>query len=192
MRHKDALKQIQCNVCEERFTNKTELNTHKLKSHKSWKLCIKHFSTDPRIKCLHNLCHYSHILPSEGKHRCYNCGREFTTLEDLMLHRKSIHNAVCRLYLKNECERDQESCWFNHPENKKHVPVTHEANVTKNEKIPVTNVQPVQSVENNEQGFQDLPTVNSPNINQMMEEIMKHMKSEMAKMFQTMMDQSQN
>ena len=70
--------------------------------------------------------------------------------------------------------------------------MTHEANVTKNKKIPVTNVEPVQSVENNEQVFQDLPTVNSPNINQMMEEIMKHMKSEMAKMFQTMMDQRQN
>ena len=40
-----------------------------------------------------------------------------------------------------------------YPENKKHVPVTHEANVTKNKKILVTNVQPVQSVENNEQVF---------------------------------------
>ena len=33
-----------------------------------------------------------------------------------MLHRKNIHKAICRLYLNNECERDQETCWFNHPE----------------------------------------------------------------------------
>ena len=89
MRHKDALKQIQCTVCGERFTYKTELSTHKLKSHKSWKLCIRHFSTDPRIKCLHNPCHYSHILPSEGKHRCYDCGREFSTLEECCTGRAS-------------------------------------------------------------------------------------------------------
>ena len=31
-----------------------------------------------------------------------------------MLHRKLIHISICQLFQTNECERDQESCWFNH------------------------------------------------------------------------------
>ena len=117
----NILKNIKCNVCEDMFSNKTELSSHKLKGHKSWKLCNKFFSSDVNVKCLHNPCHFSHVPPSEGMHRCYDCGREFMVLEELMLHRKAIHNAVCRLSLTNQCERDQETCWFNHPPHKNTV-----------------------------------------------------------------------
>ena len=89
------LNNIKCTVCDDMFPNKTELSTHKFKSHKSWKLCNKFFNTDVQVKCLHNPCHFSHVPPSEGMHRCYDCGREFHVLEELMLHRKKIHNAVC-------------------------------------------------------------------------------------------------
>ena len=90
----NPLKTVECTVCNDKFSNKTELNSHKLKTHKSWKLCIKFFSQDPNVHCQHKPCHLSHVQPSPDMHRCYNCGREFPSLEGLMLHRKSIHNTI--------------------------------------------------------------------------------------------------
>ena len=110
----NVFKNVSCAVCNGTFGNKTELNAHKIKSHKSWKLCNKFFSSDPNVKCQHKPCNYSHVQPSADMHRCYNCGREFPDLEILMLHMKSLHNAICRLFQTGVCDRDQESCWFNH------------------------------------------------------------------------------
>ena len=186
----DILNNIEYNVCADKFPNKTELSKHKLKGHKSWKMCNKFFSSDPRVKCIHNPCHFSHVQPSESMHRCYDCGREFPALEELMLHRKSIHNAVCRLSLTDECERNQETCWFNHPPHKA-VTAKQVAN-TEGDKIN-TKKNTVQNVENvNHQGFQEAPPSETPNLpslemNKMMEHVLKTLKSEMTQMFKDMM-----
>ena len=138
------------------------------------------------MKCLHKPCHYSHVPPSEGMHRCYDCGREFSVLEELMLHRKAIHNAVCRLSLTNQCERDQETCWFNHPPHKNTVPA----------KYVKSNGNPENTANSNQKDFQENPPVEAPSlaapeISQMMDQMMTVMKSEMTKMFQSMMNHRQ-
>ena len=183
---RDALKNIQCNVCDDMFLNKTDLTTHKLKSHKSWKLCNKFFSSDSQVKCLHNPCHFSHVQPSEGMHRCYDCGREFSILEELMLHRKTIHNAVCRLSLTNECERDQETCWFNHPPH--HKAVSAQSVVNKETTQSNTKKNTAQSLIFQESPPVEAPDLASPQMIQIMDQMMKTMKLEMTKMFQSMIN----
>ena len=188
----NILNRIKCTVCDDMFPNKTELSTHKIKSHKSWKLCNKFFNTDVNIKCLHNPCHFSHVPPSEGMHRCYDCGREFHVLEELMLHRKAIHNAVCRMSLTGDCERNQETCWFNHPIAKHQQP----AQSVENVEGVFSNNQETDELENVtgnlSQGFQETPPQESPNLssqemNKMMDHVLKTLKSDMAQMFKNMM-----
>ena len=174
------------------FSNKTELSTHKLKGHKSWKLCNKFFSPDPNVKCLHNPCHFSHVQPSEGMHRCYDCGREFPGLEELMLHRKSIHNAVCRLSLTNECERDQETCWFNHPPHQNTVTAQSVESRQGSQKTTNKNICKNVMFVNNQTDFPESKQVEAPSLgaqqmSQMMDHMMTTMKLEMTKMFQSMM-----
>ena len=193
----DTLK-VNCTVCEEKFSNKKELNTHKLKSHKSWKQCNKFFSTDSNVKCRHNPCHFIHTQPSPGMSRCYDCGRELLELEDLMIHRKTIHNAICRLSLTNECDRDQDSCWFNHPKSSP-GPSTGPANNVIRVSTSFRDTQPgstevLQVVVNDNQDFLEslqveAPSLGSQKISQMMDHMMITLKSDRVKMFQTMMSQ---
>ena len=103
-----------------------------------------------------------------------------------MLHRKAIHNAVCRLSLTNQCERDQETCWFNHPPHKNTVPA----------KYVKSNGNPENTANSNQKDFQENPPVEAPSlaapeISQMMDQMMTVMKSEMTKMFQSMMNHRQ-
>ena len=146
----------------------------------------KFFSSDPRVKCLHNPCHFSHVQPSEGMYRCYDCGREFPALEELMLHRKSIHNAVCRLSLTDECERNQDTCWFNHPPH--HKAVSAQSVVNKETTQSNTKKNTAQSLIFQESPPVEAPDLASPQMIQIMDQMMKTMKLEMTKMFQSMIN----
>ena len=52
----------------------------------------------------------------EGIHRCFQCGEEFKTREDMHSHRKTFHRDVkpCeKFFLTRNC-RFQDKCWFSH------------------------------------------------------------------------------
>ena len=190
---KPDINNTECTVCKDTFPNKTDLNKHKLTAHKSWKLCTKFFSNNPNIKCQYNPCHYSHVAPTDNMQRCYDCGREFMTTEELMLHRKLIHKSICRLFQTNACERDQESCWFNHYVTKRNESAQNVRNSKTFSAKPVQNV----ATENNIQDFQNAPQTEAPNlfsqeISKMMDHMMKTLKGDMTQMFHSMMNHRQN
>ena len=109
-------------------------------------------------------------------------------LEELMLHRKAIHNAVCRLSLTNQCERDQETCWFNHPPHKNTVPAQGVENSVNPKTIIKQNMVGSYQEDFQENPQVEAPSLTSPLMGQMMDQMMTVMKSEMTKMFQSMMN----
>ena len=60
-------------------------------------------------------CNYSHE-PLKKAYRCYQCGEEFNTRSDMMVHRKNYHEVEdCREFLKDARCRYKERCWWAHP-----------------------------------------------------------------------------
>ena len=103
---------IKCNLCNKCFSNEDNIVIHKRNDHRSFKPCKNlpncPYGTD---------CMFNHN-PKSNKFICYECGEEFEVLRDLMVHRKKKHTMnTCEKFLKNECKRTQETCWYNH-ENK--------------------------------------------------------------------------
>ena len=47
---------------------------------------------------------------------CKVCGKEFETKHDLMRHKKSEHpsNIICREFIKSNCRRTSQQCWYRH------------------------------------------------------------------------------
>ena len=76
-------------------------------------------------------CHFSHSPVTAGKFLCYKYGEEFTNIQGLMRHHKSVHGEMCRKTSNNKCKYTQLTCWFNHNESN----VTNESVV---EREPVT------------------------------------------------------
>ena len=110
-----------------------------------------------------------------------------------MLHRKLIHISICQLFQTKECERDQESCWFNHYVTKRNESAQNVRNSKTFSAKPVQNV----ATENNIQDFQNAPQTEAPNlfsqeISKMMDHMMKTLKGDMTQMFQSMMNHRQN
>ena len=98
-----------CNFCDETFTSKNTLSTHKADIHRTFKPC-----RDP-VNCVYQSgCYFSHVPVTLGKFRCYQCGEEFNTRNVMMIHRK-IHGGVkdCIDLVKNQCTRG-DHCWWNH------------------------------------------------------------------------------
>ena len=108
---------IKCNLCGVGFNNIHEMKIHKKTNHGSHKLC-RHFSINDPTRCSHGqYCTFSHIPILEGKHRCFDCGEDFNSKNDMMLHRKSIHKErviICRKFVHGQCRLNTE-CWFTHP-----------------------------------------------------------------------------
>ena len=102
---------IKCKFCEEKFIDKNELVNHKNMKHKTYKPCEYH----KEGKCKRSPCRYSHRAIKEGYCVCYHCGKEFPEKHSLYNHRKSDHKTeVCRDFLVNNCDRQEEDCWFGH------------------------------------------------------------------------------
>ena len=60
-------------------------------------------------------CRYNHKEYPEGTQVCYECGKTFTTLHDLMKHRKLNHEVrLCREFLNNKCGFSSEDCYNTH------------------------------------------------------------------------------
>ena len=107
---------FECNSCKRKFYNKTTLDEHKQRTHKSFKPCRNMPNCPYKDECIFN-----HKTINNNMFLCYECGIEEKTLADLMIHRKNKHTVSdCYKYSTNECKHTSETCWFNHkmkPEN---------------------------------------------------------------------------
>ena len=100
-----------CKLCTTTTSSETNLKEHMIAKHKSYKPC----RNLPDCK-FGNDCIFNHNEISKDMFLCYECGNESTTLSDLMLHRKNKHTVSnCLKYLSKRCRFNNDSCWFNHP-----------------------------------------------------------------------------
>ena len=100
-----------CKFCVETFSSTSHLASHRREIHPTSKPCR---NID---QCIFGLeCYYSHIPIEEGCFRCYQCGEEFKSINEMMLHRKRTHEGVqdCKKFLTNQCTKGSETCWFMH------------------------------------------------------------------------------
>ena len=106
---------LNCRFCGEAFKNKLAMNIHRSEKHKSFKPCTN-FQMN---KCKFNeKCFYQHLVLSDKQCICYICGEIFDDRDSLMYHRKSKHETkTCPSFLKNECQFDENVCWWTHTKN---------------------------------------------------------------------------
>ena len=83
---------------------------HRRQHHRSFKPCKNLPNCDYQETCLFN-----HDIIGEDTFICYECGEKFTTLSDLMCHRKQMHKMInCKKFLKNNCSFTNDKCWYTH------------------------------------------------------------------------------
>ena len=103
------ISQHKCNFCEMIFSSKNALSTHRVDVHRSFKPC-----RDITNCQYQSGCYFSHFPVTVGKVRCFQCGEEFDSKHNMMIHRK-IHGGVkvCLKLTNNQCDRG-DSCWWSH------------------------------------------------------------------------------
>ena len=100
----------ECRSCESTFSNKTELDSHIIDQHKSYKPC-KNFATNA---CEYDRCRFEHIILKEKERICYKCGERTPSQTLLIKHMKEIHSSEpCKNYLANKCTFGTK-CMFSH------------------------------------------------------------------------------
>ena len=98
-----------CNLCNKDFIYRIDLSKHISDEHKTYKQCRNLGS------CSHPRCRYNHKEYPPGTQICYECGKTFKTIHQLMKHRKAEHKVqLCKEFLKGNCGYSQEDCYFAH------------------------------------------------------------------------------
>ena len=101
---------IKCYFCTEHFKTNRDMMNHRKKSHRTFKPCRNIPDCPFQEKCLFN-----HVTLDNNSFICYECGEQFKTLNDLMIHRKTQHKSIqCLKFSKNECKFASDKCWYNH------------------------------------------------------------------------------
>ena len=105
-----AKEDFPCNLCKTKYNEKSELEEHIRKTHKSFKPCRNLPNCQYASSCIFN-----HSEINSDIFLCYECGEELKSFGDLMVHRKNNHTmSSCHKFLENKCRFTAESCWFNH------------------------------------------------------------------------------
>ena len=132
-------KAIKCKFFEEKFLDKQELIKHKNIKHKTYKTC-DYFKED---KCKRNPCRFSHKIIKEGNCVCFHCGKEISEKSDMYTHRKNDHKSeICKNFLKNNCDREEDECWFRHVKHVENVTVRKQQVQNISENSPTENTSP--------------------------------------------------
>ena len=102
---------IACSFCAEQFDTKFNLMKHRKLNHPTFKPCANIDSCVFGDNCI-----YSHIPVPVGFHRCFQCGFEYSSKNEMMVHRKTNHEnkQICNNFRKNDCRQTAERCWFLH------------------------------------------------------------------------------
>ena len=87
-----------CRFCKKTFRDQQEIANHRRLAHKTYKPCknIAMCTFGPN-------CYYSHDPIPDGKFRCFQCGKIFLSTNEMMLHRKILHESIkmCEKFIKN-------------------------------------------------------------------------------------------
>ena len=89
------------------------MTKHRRETHYTFKPCRNIISCIFEEECVVN-----HDPIPVGLHRCFQCGNDYSSKNEMMIHRKNAHEGVktCKNYLQNKCQRDTE-CWWKHDNN---------------------------------------------------------------------------
>ena len=101
-----------CKWCEQSFSSKRELSSHIKTHHKNFKPC-REFAKN---RCGYDGdCWFSHVIPDENTHICFQCGNVETTKTLLMNHIKNNHGDIlCTNFRNNTCRFSSNACIFSH------------------------------------------------------------------------------
>ena len=92
-------KQISCKQCHKVFNKIEDLKTHRITNHKTYKPCSNLLTLG---KCKYeDECIYKHNKLKENDVICYQCGSIYTSIEELMIHRKTSHEMKPCIKYKN-------------------------------------------------------------------------------------------
>ena len=147
--------QFSCKFCNIGFKDNQTLLQHRQSIHKTFKPCK--FMSDCKYQ---NDCSYNHSQIEANSFICYECGKLFPAVSDLMNHRKNSHvKPMCKRFLMNACNFATDKCWYSH--------------INDNESVDIEMKSPEKlekqsSQQNNRQVFQDtqqilVPPGNNPN-----------------------------
>ena len=137
-----------CRTCGKEFIYKIDMTKHIKDTHKTYKPC-RNIQTCS-YKDSRQGCRYNHKEYPEGHQVCFECGKSFKTVHDLMRHRKSDHEVpVCKEFLANRCDFSASDCYYTH--NKHPHPIN-----------PVTKFQKKPHSEPQVQGFWEIPSNLAP------------------------------
>ena len=91
-----------CRFCKKIFKDQNEVANHRRHAHKTYKPC-----KNIAICKFGQNCYFSHDPILNGNFRCFQCGDEFTSTSDMMIHRKNLHEniKICKKFIDNECDR---------------------------------------------------------------------------------------
>ena len=133
-----------CRTCCKDFIYRIDLKKHINESHKTHKPCRNMDS------CTFRVCRFNHKVYPLGHQVCYECGKSFKTVHELMRHRKATHKAVlCKDFLKGNCDYPGEECYYTHTNQTQSHASQSETQVSK---------QPPSKT----QGFWNLPLIKEP------------------------------
>ena len=127
-----------CDLCDDRFTSKNNLENHEVKEHRintqsetqlNCNDCYFQANTGPELKKHLNLKQHK-ASSGVGKSslgetlKCRDCGEEFSAWWNLLHHRRDVHpekRRRCRNDIKNECQYTEDTgpngCWWKHGQN---------------------------------------------------------------------------
>jgi hypothetical protein len=111
---KHVEKAMECNLCDDVFQRKHELNRHISMKHPSERIC--RFFLEDRCK-FEDECIFKHERKSLANFKCNICGEVFKLKNEMMMHRKNGHLdrlIPCRNYFKKQCDFDDNECWYRH------------------------------------------------------------------------------
>ena len=113
--------EIRCRICGEQEVGKRNLMVHRKQKHRNSVAPCQNYS---KGKCPFSpeSCWWIHEEISEKRDEtvsCYTCDDTFKSKNEMMKHRKSMHEDFvkpCNRFLRNECQRQDKFCWFIHKE----------------------------------------------------------------------------
>ena len=116
--HKQSHPKYECNKCAVKFVGKKQLERHELGCHEELE---QHncndcpFQGNNRTELRRHI-QRSKICTSGSVETCYTCNKVFASYWHLMNHRKSDHPSQksCRYFKMDACDFDANECWYIH------------------------------------------------------------------------------
>ena len=111
--------QFSCKFCNMNFRDNQTLLQHRKSMHKTFKPCNNMSDCKFQKDCL-----YNHSQIEANSFICYECGKLFPVVSDLMSHRMNSHEKpMCKRFLMNACNFATDKCWYSHINNHESVDI---------------------------------------------------------------------